>query len=515
MARNKTIFNVICSVLVLFSNVFISFWLSPFIIENIGVEANGFVSLASNFVSYATLLVTALNAMAARFVTLSYVKEDYKQANLYYNSVFWGNLIIVAVLIVPAIFLVARLDYFVNVPSEIITDVKILFSFVFSIFFMQTALPNWQCGTYVTNRLDRSYIPGIIFAVLKAVLIFILMTAFKPKVWFIGLVNFTLAAADMAVAYYNAHVLTPELKIYLKPQKAICSWQAIKDLVGSGIWGSISSVGTMLLSGLDLIICNIFIGPTHMGILSLSKTLPHLIQSFAASICNAFAPELVINYAQGNKEKLLKDIRRSMKLTSVLLIIPLVGIIVMGVDFFRLWVPSQDAKLLSLLTTIACAGFAFTSGTQILYNVFSTVNKVKVNSLLMMASGVVSTVLVFVLLKTTNLGIFAIAGVSTAVNFVRNMLYTIPYTAKYLGYKKTQFFPQVLMCISCTALLAGIGFLIKSFFHISNWFEFFGVAALLGAVFLAINVFVFLGKADRSVLFGKFKKFLKIKNKIK
>ena len=85
----KTMINVICSLFVLATNVLISFFLSPFIVKNIGVEANGFVTLANNFVTYAQLIVSALNSMAARFIAIAYVKKDYKKANLYYNSVFW------------------------------------------------------------------------------------------------------------------------------------------------------------------------------------------------------------------------------------------------------------------------------------------------------------------------------------------------------------------------------------------------------------------------------------------
>ena len=104
MARQRsnsfnTYINIITSVGVMVVNLFISFWLSPYIIRTIGVEANGFVSLANNFVTYANLIVTALNAMAARFITIAYIQQDYKKANMYYNSVFWGNLIIVAVLL--------------------------------------------------------------------------------------------------------------------------------------------------------------------------------------------------------------------------------------------------------------------------------------------------------------------------------------------------------------------------------------------------------------------------------
>ena len=111
-SNKKTIINVVSSLMVLVTNIIIGFWLSPFIVENIGVEANGFVTLANNFVTYANLIVNALNSMAARFITMEYVKKNYKKANAYYNSVFWGNLIIVAVLILPAVYLIVR-EYFV------------------------------------------------------------------------------------------------------------------------------------------------------------------------------------------------------------------------------------------------------------------------------------------------------------------------------------------------------------------------------------------------------------------
>ena len=84
-SSKKTLINVVCSIMVLITNAVINLWLSPFIVTNIGVEANGFVTLANNFVTYAQLIVTALNSMAARFIAIEYVKKNYRRANLYYN----------------------------------------------------------------------------------------------------------------------------------------------------------------------------------------------------------------------------------------------------------------------------------------------------------------------------------------------------------------------------------------------------------------------------------------------
>lgn len=328
--NKKTLINVICSLMVLATNVVISFCLSPYIVKNIGVEANGFITLANNFIIYAQLIVTALNSMAARFITLAYVKEDYKKANLYYNSVFWGNLIIVAVLIVPAIICIARLESIMNIPSNIILDVKLLFSFIFFNFFITTGLPNWDCGTFVTNRLDRTYICQMLTSVIKCLLIFIMFLIFLPKVYYVGIATTVSTILLLICNGINTHKLTPKLKVVLNPRKIIYSTKAMKDLIYSGIWNSVSSVGNILLSGLDLIVCNVFLGATSMGLLSLSKIIPNYMQQLAASIKNAFAPELTINYAKDDKQSMLAGITKAMKLTAVIMTIPIAIIIVLG-----------------------------------------------------------------------------------------------------------------------------------------------------------------------------------------
>lgn len=510
MGKNRrTIVNLFCSLVVLVTNVLISFFLSPYIVANIGVEANGFVTLANNFVTYAQLIVTALNSMSARFITFAYVQGNYKKANLFYNSVFWGKLIIVAVLIIPAAFFIVKMENIIDVPSDILWDVKLLFSFVFFNFFLTTGFPNWDCGTYITNRLDRSYIPQMLTAIFRCLFLFIILTILVPRVWYVGFAASIVSVATLAVAGYNTHKLTPELHIYIEKKKRIYSKHAIKELISSGIWNSISNVGNILLSGLDLVICNVALGATAMGVISLSKTLPNYIQQLSASIRNAFAPELTINFAKNDKIAVLKDLNRAMKLTSIIMTIPIAGIVVLGDQFFALWVPSQDAQLLQILSILAILGYMFTSGTQILFNVFTTVNKVRTNAIAMLICGVVSTSITLLMINFTDYGIYAVAGVSTFVNLMRNMIFTVPITAKYLGFKWYQFFPSVGLTVFSSVLLIGIGFLVKPFLPQGSWIKFFLAALIIGCIGLIINIGLVLNKDERNILFLKIRKKFK------
>lgn len=510
-SNKKTMINLICSLMVLVTNVIINFWLSPYIVKNIGVEANGFVTLANNFVTYAQLIVTALNSMAARFIAISYVKKDYKKANIYYNSVFWGNLIIVAVLILPAVYFIARLESLVDIPQNITFDVKILFAFVFFNFFITTGFPNWDCGTYVTNRLDRTYIPQMFSSTFRCLFLIIIFTTLSPKVYYVGMAATLMTVINLTANWYNTHKLTPELKVGLLPGKIKCNKNAIKELVGSGIWNSISNVGNILLSGLDLIICNIFLGATDMGILSLSKIIPNYMQQLSISIRNAFAPELTINYASDNKEAVLNDINRAMKITSIILTIPIALVITLGEEFFSLWVPSQNAKLLQILSVLAILGYMFTSGTQILFNVFSTVNKVKSNALAMIITGIISTGITVLIIKFTNLGIYAVAGVSSICNLIRNMIFTLPATAKYLGYKWNKFYSQVIMTAVSSVGLLVVFYFLNLILPGKTWIELIFSAVILGIIGVIINIVIILNKSDRAFLFDKLNKKINIK----
>lgn len=502
----NTLINIISSVGVLAVNIIVSFFLSPYIISTIGVEANGFVTLANNFITYVDIIVMALNAMAARFISIAYIQKDYEKANLYYNSVFWGNLIIDAVFLIPALVFVINLDSFINVPAEILFDVKILFAIVFFSFFVKTGFPNWDCGTYITNRLDRTYVPNIVLALFRVIFLIGLFLFFTPHVWYIGLTSCLVSLAGLAISGYNTHILTPELKIRFK--HPVYSKRVIKELVGSGIWSSIANVGNLLFSGLDLLICNIFLGPTLMGILSLSKILINIIVQLGESVRGAVGPELTIGYAKGDKDAMLSSIKRTMKMTSAFLPIPVGVVIVMSDLFYGLWVPSQNAKLLWILTVLGILNRVFNSGIVVLYNVYSVVNKVRINAIIMLISGFISIAVTVGLMQFTDYDIYVVAGVSSIVTIIKEYVFTVPITTSLLGYKWYKFYPQVLVSMISTFIVIGVGLGVRNLVCVNSWMTFFFDVAIIAIVSFIINTIVVLKRDERKMLLKK------VRNKI-
>ena len=109
----------------------ISFILTPYITNKLGVEAYGFVTLAKNFTQYATIITIALNSYAARYITVSYHNNDMEKAQEYISSVYYGDMAISAVIMIVAGGFILFLDRILNISLEL---VKIAFSFCFSWF---------------------------------------------------------------------------------------------------------------------------------------------------------------------------------------------------------------------------------------------------------------------------------------------------------------------------------------------------------------------------------------------
>ena len=122
---------------------------------------------------------------------------------------------------------------------------------------------------------------------------------------------------------------------------------------------------------------------------------------------------------------------------------------------------------------------------------------------MIVASGVISTAIVFVLLETTNLGLYAIAGVSVVVGLIRNMVFTPIYAAKCLEVKWTTFYADIFMGLASIGIITVVALVSKLVLPMDNWIGFFVSGAFMGCVALILNFFIVLRKAERQLVLDK------------
>lgn len=494
--NQKITLNIFSSIFNLIITIGINFFLSPYIVKNLGAEANGFTSLANNIISYAALLKVAMNSMGSRFITLSYLKGDKEKANRYYSALFFGDLGLSLILTLISVCVVFRLEYLIDISAELVADVKVLFSLLFFEFIFNTITSVWLTATFITNKIYLDKIREIQGILVKIVVIVVAFSIFEPKIYYVAMGTVAATFITNAYSLYYKRILVPELKADFK----YFDYKYVKKILASGIWNSISNLGDLLFSGLDLLMSNVFISSFEMGVLAISKTMPGLISSFNGTLVSVFTPALVSNYAKDGRQAVVENAKKFSKMMIIICTIPLAFLVVYGTEFYHLWQPTQDAERLQILSVLASGATAITAGAAAFYNIFTVVNKVKQLSIVTLITGGASIVLTFFLVRYTDLGIIAIAGVSSVMYCLRSLLWGIPMAGKYLGMKKRTFYPIVVYNIITFVAICLMGFGLKHFIPCSSWVEIIFSGAVFGILALGINIGIVLNRREKKAL---------------
>ena len=427
-------------------NYGITLVLTPYITNTVGTEAYGFVTLAKDFSQYATILTTALNTYAARYIGLAYHQKDEKQARVYFSSVFWGNIALAGGIMAAVLLAVCFLDSLLVIPSHLVQDVKILFLFVFISFAVTTVFSVFDCVGYVCNRMDLlSAFKTLSFIAEAGTLVFC-YALFPAKVHYVG-TGLIAAAAVVAVSdWFLSRKYLPEMGVARRD----FSLRAVKRLVVDGFWASFNMVGNMLNSGLDLLVCNQMLSPLAMGQLAIAKTLHNLMQGVYYVVDQAVIPMFLKSYAEGDREKLLDQLKFSTKVSGLLANLVFAGFFALGMSFFRMWIPGEDIELVYWLTVVTLLTCIPNGGVHPLYYIYTLTVKKKVPCL----------VTVYVLIRFFHCGVFAVAWTTVAVmsfiNFVTNPL----YMAHVLGLPWHTFYPDIIRnVLSCGVMTAAFALL--------------------------------------------------------
>ncbi len=499
MDKKRLAVNMAAQLLAFAVNMGISFLLAP-VIEAQIENSYGFITLANQFVLYAQIVVSALNTMASRFITIHIQRGEEQEANEYFSSVFFGNVIMAGIFLVPALVIVIFMGYmpFLNVPGSLLRDVQLLWAFVFGNFFLSIITSVYGVSTYATNRLDLTSIRTMYADILRIVFLFAAFAVWKPTLWFVGAASLI---STSYIAFWNRRFtrrLLPKVRISTEYFR----WRKVWELISLGAWNSLTRLGQQLLDGVDVLLSGALIldGNESMTMLSLAKMVPTAVSSLMGTVVGVFNPQITIAYAKGNREELVQIIKSCNRILIFIMSIPIAFLTAYGLDFYRLWMPGKDAAMLQRLSLLAVGTLYVSMSIQVLYHVFIITKKVKWNSLVLLGSGIVSACMSLVLLKTTDLGVFVFPLSSMLTGLLRNLLFTPVYAAHCLEIRWNRFYGDIVLGWLSIGAITALGFLSRMVYPIQSWAGLFLTGAVMGPLSLLVNFFVILRKEERKMV---------------
>lgn len=493
--RNRNRFlNIISVIVVQLLGLGINFFLSPYLANSIDKSAYGFVALANSFTSYASLITIALNSMASRFIIISLHQNNLKNANRYFSSTLFSNLILSALFLIFGAIFTLSIENLIDIPKHIITDVQLLFALIFLTFIVQTASSIFNVCYYAIGKLYILNLRTMESTFLRLFIIIMFFSFLPARVLYIGiaalLASLYLMVFNISFSRKNLPFLTFNLKD--------ASFGATKELLSSGVWNTLNSLGTTLTEGLDLLFCNLFIGADAMGMLAFSKTIPTALKGLMSSLGTMFAPEIMHDYAKGNNTLLKNTLYSSMRVVGIILNVLVSCFLGFGIPFYRLWLPMYNSQQLYMLTLLSMLATTFSTSVSPVYNVFIAANRIKIPAIAHVLGGLVSTIIVLILLATTNIGLYAIAGVSSIIEIVKIIVYILPYGSNLLNEKKWHLNKFSIKSALSIWSMAIIGVVFTQFVMVSNWLIFFLFGSIYALIVLSFNFLVFFSKSERA-----------------
>ena len=501
--QNKQLaINMLAQVVVFLVQMGINFLLTPFIVKSLGVEAYGFVGLSNNIIGYLQLATVALNSMAGRFITIEYHKGNLEQANKYFSSVFYSNVVISAVLAIISIILLVFLEYVIHIPVNLVADVKWLFALLCLNSLLTLVFNVYIVSPFIKNRLDVTSVRNLVSNLIKAAVILVLFGFFSSHLWYIGCSTLICGIYLIIANVKIKDKLTPELGVNLR----YFDFVKVKTLLASGVWNLIGKLGDLLQRGLDLLFANWFINAAAMGILSITTQIPFIILSVLGLFTSSFAPSLTKDFAKGNLNEMLNEVYKSIRILSISILVPIAILYIYGDVFYKLWMPTQNSLLLQKLTICGTFALLVTSPLDGFWNVFTVTNKIKGSSIFMIINSLVVflTVLLGLLLTediTTKM--FIIAAVRSLYGVIRGIVFLPIYGAYCMNLKRTFFYKPIIKSLFGVLVTLGICWTLRLLYVPDNWLGFFMSSLFVAIVSCCIGSILILTKNDKKFIMEK------------
>lgn len=492
----KTINTLFWSIAASISGYVISFFVTPYISERMGIEAYGYVTLTKTIVEYGTLISTALNSYAVRFIGVEYHKGNYDKANGYFSSLLMANCFLGLVVLSLAAIFSLNIDAFLRIPPELLSDVRKLFVLSFVNFAITTIMAVFSAAAYLKDKLGLYYFFRTLGYMGQGLSLILLFYFCDIRLYIIGISYIVDSLIILGSRIGMTQKLTPELRFH----RHLFRFSLVRELVVNGIWNSVNALGNILNSGLDIMITNLMLTSTELGLLGVVKNFPMMFVMVYQVTAQLFQPALLKYYAQNDKEKLKNTLTFSMKICGYVTYIVFAGFVAIGESFYRLWLPGEDAKTLYILTILALLPNAFEGIIYPCYYIYTLYVKNKIPCMVTVACGILNVASMYFLIKDTSLGIYAVLATTVVVmgvtSFITNPIYMCHCLKAEKGFLYKTILRGAASCIVMSFLLGSVG----RYLAPGTWAALGGAIVLLAFLGSVVYFLMMFDREERKVL---------------
>lgn len=405
-------------------------WYIPFIKKNMGNESYGYIALVNNTINTFTVITLALTSMSTKNIAIELERDNYKEANKYFNSVFFALLFIASNIVVFGIGISMKAESLFNISNSYILQVRSLFLISTFTFFFQIIATPFLGSVYYKNNIYINYLFNIADYCGRILLTICLFGLGIRRIWTAAAATLMVNMLSISVYIFYTKRVTPFLVI----SKSYVHLQAVRNMISSGIWVSLTKVGSILLDSINTIIANWICGPIMTSIYATISQLETMVVVMLHVLISCFLPGLYKCYGEYCKDRIFEYTVESMKTIGYVTGILVGGIIVFGKVFIQLWLGNDYLQYFYMLV-LSVIYLPLSLPCEMINQVCITENKIKEPAIATIILGVANIILIYIFSGILHNGIMGILISKIIILTIRGVLYYTYYFFQIMGIK--------------------------------------------------------------------------------
>lgn len=489
-SSKRVAFNMVCNTTAHFLSAVIAFVITPFLIARIGLEAYGFYPISSEVVAFFGLFTGIVNSTASRYVTVEDARGNHVDANKYFSTVFFTNLLLCGILLIPMGLFVAFVDRILSVPTGFAGELRVFFALILASVLVNALSSAFGSAYMISNRIDLRSGQELIAVLLKAAVLFgLLGGGFSSSIVSVGIAILVSSVAGAIIQFLMCRRLAPELSLSIRR----VSRAHARRVLTSGVWYTFDRFGAFLMTGALLLVCNVVFEADGVGLYSVALTASRFLCGVLFVLAGVFLPITAKRFARGEDELLRRGIVRNQKITGYLAAVGVAVGIGFCDEFFTLWLAERD-PVLRLLTVLSILPAVAVACALPIVDLGMVMNRMRRLSLLFAASGLFTLAAIIFIACFTPAGVIGVAVASCASQMVWYAVLVPLFAGRILKTGAWQFYLPVLRCLAACALSVGLIFTVKAVAPVDDWTTLIVIGAVSAIVSLSVSFLCVFGR---------------------